>query len=189
MSAIVTYIRVYSGVLKTGHSVYNSTRKTRERMGRLLRMHANKREEIESIEAGDIAACVGLKNVTTGDTLCDEEKPIILENIDFPTPVISVAIEPKTKADQEKMGTALGKLAQEDPTFRVHTDHDTGQTLISGMGELHLEIIVDRMMREFGVQANVGRPQVAYRETITEGRRRRSTSTSSSRADADSTAT
>jgi elongation factor G len=162
----VTYIRVYSGVLKTGQSVFNSTRKVRERMGRLLRMHANKREEIESIEAGDIAACVGLKNVTTGDTLCDEEKPIVLENIDFPAPVISVAIEPKTKADQEKMGVALGKLAQEDPTFRVHTDHDTGQVLISGMGELHLEIIVDRMMREFGVQANVGRPQVAYRETI-----------------------
>jgi elongation factor G len=163
----VTYIRVYSGVLKTGQSVFNSTRKVRERMGRLLRMHANKREEIESVEAGDIAACVGLKNVTTGDTLCDEEKPIVLENIDFPAPVISVAIEPKTKVDQEKMGTALGKLAQEDPTFRVHTDHDTGQVLISGMGELHLEIIVDRMMREFGVQANVGRPQVAYRETIT----------------------
>jgi elongation factor G len=162
----LTYIRVYSGVLKTGQFVYNSTRKTRERMGRLLRMHANKREEIESVEAGDIAACVGLKNATTGDTLCDEEKPILLENIDFPTPVISIAIEPKTKADQEKMGTALGKLAQEDPTFRVHTDNDTGQTLISGMGELHLEIIVDRMMREFGVQANVGRPQVAYRETI-----------------------
>jgi elongation factor G len=162
----VTYIRVYSGVLKTGQSVFNSTRKVRERMGRLLRMHANKREEIESIEAGDIAACVGLKNVTTGDTLCDEDKPIVLENIDFPAPVISVAIEPKTKADQEKMGVALGKLAQEDPTFRVHTDHDTGQVLISGMGELHLEIIVDRMMREFGVQANVGRPQVAYRETI-----------------------
>ena len=162
----VTYIRVYSGVLKTGQSVFNSTRKVRERMGRLLRMHANKREEIESVEAGDIAACVGLKNVTTGDTLCDEDKPIVLENIDFPAPVISVAIEPKTKVDQEKMGTALGKLAQEDPTFRVHTDHDTGQVLIEGMGELHLEIIVDRMMREFGVQANVGRPQVAYRETI-----------------------
>jgi len=162
----LTYIRVYSGVLETGQSVYNSTKKTRERIGRLLRMHANKREEIESIEAGDIAACVGLKNVSTGDTLCDEEKPIVLENIDFPTPVISVAIEPKTKADQEKMGAALGKLAQEDPTFRVHTDQDTGQTLISGMGELHLEIIVDRMMREFNVQANVGRPQVAYRETI-----------------------
>jgi elongation factor G len=162
----LTYIRVYSGVLKTGHSVFNSTKKTRERIGRLLRMHANKREEIEAIEAGDIAACVGLKNVSTGDTLCSEEKPIVLESIEFPTPVISVAIEPKTKADQEKMGTALGKLAQEDPTFRVHTDHDTNQTLISGMGELHLEIIVDRMMREFGVQANVGRPQVAYRETI-----------------------
>jgi elongation factor G len=162
----VTYIRVYSGVLKAGQNVYNSTKKTRERIGRLLRMHANKREEIESIEAGDIAACVGLKNVTTGDTLCDEEKPVLLENIDFPAPVISVAIEPKTKADQEKMGTALGKLAQEDPTFRVHSDAETGQTLISGMGELHLEIIVDRMMREFSVQANVGRPQVAYRETI-----------------------
>jgi elongation factor G len=162
----LTYIRVYSGVLKSGGSVYNSTRKTRERIGRLLRMHANKREEIESIEAGDIAACVGLKSVTTGDTLCSEEKPIVLESIEFPAPVISVAIEPKTKADQEKMGTALGRLAQEDPTFRVHTDLDTGQTLISGMGELHLEIIVDRMLREFNVQANVGRPQVAYRETI-----------------------
>jgi elongation factor G len=167
----LTYIRVYSGVLKTGASVYNSTKKTRERIGRLLRMHANKREEIESFEAGDIAACVGLKNVTTGDTLCDENKPVVLESIEFPAPVISVAIEPKTKADQEKMGTALGKLAQEDPTFRVHTDHDTGQTLISGMGELHLEIIVDRMMREFNVQANVGRPQVAYRETITKSAR------------------
>jgi elongation factor G len=162
----VTYIRVYSGVLKSGDFVYNSTKKTRERVGRLLRMHANKREEIGSIEAGDIAAAVGLKNVTTGDTLCNEDKPIVLESIDFPTPVISVAIEPKTKADQEKMGNALAKLAQEDPTFRVHTDDDTGQTLISGMGELHLEIIVDRMMREFSVQANVGRPQVAYRETI-----------------------
>jgi elongation factor G len=153
-------------VLKAGQGVFNSTKKTRERIGRLLRMHANKREEIESIEAGDIAACVGLKNVTTGDTLCSEDKPIVLESIEFPMPVISVAIEPKTKADQEKMGTALGKLAQEDPTFRVHTDQETGQTLISGMGELHLEIIVDRMMREFNVQANVGRPQVAYRETI-----------------------
>ena len=161
----VTYIRVYSGVLKTGQSVYNSTKKTRERIGRLLRMHANKREEIDSVEAGDIAACQ-LKNVTTGDTLCSEDKPIVLESIVFPTPVISVAIEPKTNADQEKMATALSKLAQEDPTFRVHTDVDTGQTLISGMGELHLEIIVDRMMREFSVQATVGRPQVAYRETI-----------------------
>ena len=161
----LTFIRVYSGVLKTGQSVFNSTKKTRERIGRLLRMHANKREEIDSVEAGDIAACQ-LKNVTTGDTLCSEEKPIVLEAIVFPTPVISVAIEPKTNADQEKMATALAKLAQEDPTFRVHTDQDTGQTLISGMGELHLEIIVDRMMREFNVQANVGRPQVAYRETI-----------------------
>ncbi len=163
----LTYIRVYSGVCKTGSSVYNPVKRTRERIGRLLRMHANKREEIESIDAGDIAACVGLKNVSTGDTLCDEDKPIVLEAIEFPAPVISVAIEPKTKADQEKMGNALAKLAQEDPTFRVHTEPDTGQTLISGMGELHLEIIVDRMMREFGVQANVGRPQVAYRETIT----------------------
>jgi elongation factor G len=162
----LAFIRVYSGVLKTGQFVYNSTRKTRERVGRLLRMHANKREEIESIEAGDIAACVGLKSVTTGDTLCSEDKPIVLESIDFPAPVISVAIEPKTKADQEKMGAALAKLAQEDPTFRVHSDRETGQTLIEGMGELHLEIIVDRMMREFNVQANVGRPQVAYRETI-----------------------
>jgi elongation factor G len=161
----LTFIRVYSGVLKTGQSVYNSTKKTRERIGRLLRMHANKREEIDSVEAGDIAACQ-LKNVTTGDTLCNEDKPIVLESIVFPTPVISVAIEPKTNADQEKMATALSKLAQEDPTFRVHTDVDTGQTLISGMGELHLEIIVDRMMREFSVQATVGRPQVAYRETI-----------------------
>jgi elongation factor G len=162
----LTYIRVYSGVLKSGSYVYNSTRRTRERIGRLLRMHANKREEIDAIYAGDIAACVGLKSVSTGDTLCDEDKPVVLESIEFPTPVISVAIEPKTKADQDKLGQALGKLAQEDPTFRVHTDPDTGQTLISGMGELHLEIIVDRMMREFGVQASVGRPQVAYRETI-----------------------
>ena len=162
----VTYIRVYSGVLQAGSYVFNSSKGTRERVGRLLRMHANKREEIDGIYAGDIAACVGLKSVTTGDTLCDEQKPIVLESIEFPTPVISVAIEPKTKADQDKMGVALSKLAQEDPTFRVHTDPDTGQTLISGMGELHLEIIVDRMMREFNVQAGVGRPQVAYRETI-----------------------
>jgi len=162
----VTYIRVYSGVLKAGSYVYNSTKATRERVGRLLRMHANKREEIDSIHAGDIAACVGLKSVTTGDTLCDEEKSVVLESIEFPAPVISVAIEPKTKADQDKLGNAMQKLAQEDPTFRVHSDQDTGQTIISGMGELHLEIIVDRMMREFGVQASVGRPQVAYRETI-----------------------
>jgi elongation factor G len=162
----VTYIRVYSGVLKSGSYVYNSTKQTRERIGRLLRMHANKREEIDSIHAGDIAACVGLKSVTTGDTLCEEGKPVVLESIEFPAPVISVAIEPKTKADQDKLGNAMQKLAQEDPTFRVHSDQDTGQTIISGMGELHLEIIVDRMMREFGVQASVGRPQVAYRETI-----------------------
>ena len=162
----VTYIRVYSGVLKSGSYVLNSGKGTRERISRLLQMHANKREEIEEIYAGDICACVGLKSVNTGDTLCDEAKPIILENIDFPAPVISVAIEPKTKADQDKLGVALQRLAQEDPTFRVSTEPDTGQTLISGMGELHLEIIVDRMLREYAVQANVGRPQVAYRETI-----------------------
>jgi elongation factor G len=162
----VTYIRVYSGVVKSGSTVFNSSRGKSERIGRLLRMHANRREEVEAIESGDIAACVGLKSVGTGDTLCDEDKPVVLESIEFPAPVISVAIEPKTKADQEKMGVALSKLTQEDPTFRVHTDEDTGQTLISGMGELHLEIIVDRMMREFNVQATVGRPQVAYRETI-----------------------
>ena len=162
----VTFIRVYSGVLKTGSYVYNSTKQTRERISRLVRMHANKREEIDAIYAGDIAACVGLKSVTTGDTLCDEEKSVVLETIEFPAPVISVAIEPKTKADQDKLGNAMQRLAQEDPTFRVHSDTDTGQTIISGMGELHLEIIVDRMMREFGVQASVGRPQVAYRETI-----------------------
>src|SRR5690242_7043182 len=162
----VTYIRVYSGVLQSGSYVYNPGKRTRERISRLLQMHANKREEIEAVYAGDICACVGLKSVTTGDTLCDEQKQIILESIDFPAPVISVAIEPKTKADQDKLGVALQRLAQEDPTFRVSTEPDTGQTLISGMGELHLEIIVDRMLREYNVQANVGRPQVAYRETI-----------------------
>jgi len=162
----VTYIRVYSGVLNAGSYVYNSSKGTRERIGRLLQMHANKREEIEAVHAGDICACVGLKSVTTGDTLCDENKQVILEAMTFPTPVIDVAVEPKTKADQDKMGQALARLAQEDPTFRVHTDKDSGQTIISGMGELHLEIIVDRMKREFSVDANVGRPQVAYRETI-----------------------
>jgi elongation factor G len=162
----VTYIRVYSGVLKSGSYVMNAAKGTRERISRLLQMHANKREEIAEVYAGDICACVGLKSVNTGDTLCDENKQIILESIEFPTPVISVAIEPKTKADQDKMGVAMQRLAQEDPTFRVSTEPDTGQTLISGMGELHLEIIVDRMMREYNVQANVGRPQVAYRETI-----------------------
>src|SRR4030081_2498114 len=162
----VTYIRVYSGVLKSGSYVMNSGKGTRERISRLLQMHANKREEIDTVYAGDICACVGLKSVNTGDTLCDEEKQVVLENIVFPQPVISVAIEPKTKGDQDKLGVAMQRLAQEDPTFLVSTEPDTGQTLISGMGELHLEIIVDRMLREYNVQANVGRPQVAYRETI-----------------------
>jgi elongation factor G len=162
----LTFIRVYSGQLKTGDSVLNVRTTKTERIGRLLKMHANKREEISEILAGDICAAVGLKNVSTGDTICDERHPIALETIEFATPVISVAVEPKTKADQEKMGMALGKLAQEDPTFKVHTDPDSGQTIISGMGELHLEIIVDRMMREYKVEANVGKPQVAYRETI-----------------------
>ena len=160
------FVRVYSGVLNSGSYVYNSTKGKRERIGRLLKMHANKREEVKEIYAGDIAAAVGLKYTTTGDTLCPEESPVILESIEFPEPVISIAIEPKTKADQEKLGTSLAKLASEDPSFRVRTDEETGQTIISGMGELHLEIIVDRMMREFKVEANVGKPQVAYRETI-----------------------
>jgi elongation factor G len=163
----LTYLRVYSGKLNSGSTVYNSTKSTRERIGRLLRMHANKREEIKEINAGDIAAVVGLKNTITGDTLCDENKPIILESLMFPEPVISIAIEPKTKADQEKLGISLNKLALEDPSFKVRYDEETGQTLISGMGELHLEIIVDRLKREFKVDANVGRPQVAYKETIT----------------------
>ncbi len=162
----LAFLRVYSGSLNVGETVFNSRKDRRERVSRLLKMHANKREEITEVFAGDIAAAVGLKTVTTGDTICAEDSPIIFEAMDFPAPVISVAIEPKTKADQEKMGFALSKLAQEDPTFKVHTDPDTAQTLISGMGELHLEIIVDRMMREFSVGANVGRPQVAYRETI-----------------------
>jgi elongation factor G len=162
----LTFIRVYSGQLKTGDSVLNTGRRRTERIGRLLKMHANKREEISEILAGDICAAVGLKGVSTGDTICDEDHPVALENITFAVPVISVAVEPKTKADQEKMGMALGRLAQEDPTFKVHTDPDSGQTIISGMGELHLEIIVDRMMREYKVEANVGKPQVAYRETI-----------------------
>ncbi len=162
----LTFIRVYSGHLKQGDSVHISGRSRSERIGRLLKMHANKREDISEIYAGDICACVGLRHITTGDTICDENHPIILESIEFPAPVISVAVEPKTKGDQEKMGVALGKLAQEDPTFKVNTDPDSGQTIISGMGELHLEILVDRMMREFNVQANVGKPQVAYRETI-----------------------
>ncbi|HEY1799995.1 MAG TPA: elongation factor G [Terriglobales bacterium] len=160
------FIRVYSGHLKSGDSVLNPRTTKTERIGRLLKMHANKREDISEILAGDICAAVGLKNVSTGDTICDEDHPIALESITFAVPVISVAVEPKTKADQEKMGLALAKLAQEDPTFKVHTDPDSGQTIISGMGELHLEIIVDRMMREYKVEANVGKPQVAYRETI-----------------------
>ena len=162
----LAFMRVYSGVLKAGESVYNVARKRRERIGRLLRMHANKREELEEIRSGDIVAVVGLKTVKTGDTVCGETEPVILEEIEFPTPVISLAIEPKTKADEQKIGMALRKLAQEDPTFKVVTDPDTGQTILSGMGELHLEILVDRLLREFAVAANVGRPQVAYREAI-----------------------
>ncbi len=160
------YFRVYSGKLSAGSYIYNSTKGKRERIGRLLQMHANHREEISDVETGDICAAVGLKDTSTGDTLCAEDHPIILESMDFPEPVISVAIEPKTKADQDKMGISLNKLAEEDPTFRMHTDQETGQTIIAGMGELHLEIIVDRLLREFKVQANVGKPQVAYRETI-----------------------
>ncbi len=162
----LAFFRVYSGQLKSGSSVYNSTRDSVERVGRLLKMHANKREEIKEVNCGDIAAAVGLKNVSTGDTICDKQNPIVLEAIEFPAPVISVAIEPKTKSDQEKLGISLDKLIREDPTFRVYTDPDTGQTILSGMGELHLEILVDRMVREFGVAANIGKPQVAYRETI-----------------------
>jgi elongation factor G len=162
----LTFVRVYSGVLKSGDSVYNPIRGKKERIGRILQMHANQREEISEILAGDIAACVGLKDVTTGETLCDPDSIITLEKMVFPEPVISQAVEPKTKADQEKMGIALGRLAKEDPSFRLRTDEESGQTIISGMGELHLEIIVDRMKREFGVEANVGKPQVAYRETI-----------------------
>jgi elongation factor G len=162
----LTFFRVYSGVLNSGDTVYNPVKSRKERIGRMVQMHANSREEIKEVRAGDIAAAVGLKDVTTGDTLCSVDKVIILERMVFPEPVISVAVEPKTKADQEKMGLALGRLAQEDPSFRVHTDEESGQTIISGMGELHLDIIVDRMRREFKVEANVGKPQVAYRETI-----------------------
>ena len=162
----LTFFRAYSGVLKSGDSVYNPVKGKKERIGRLLQMHANSREELKEVRAGDIAAAVGLKDVTTGDTLCDANNVITLERMEFPEPVIAVAVEPRTKADQEKMGIALGKLAQEDPSFRVHTDEESGQTIISGMGELHLEIIIDRMKREFKVEANVGKPQVAYRETI-----------------------
>jgi elongation factor G len=162
----LTFFRVYSGVLKSGDTVYNPVKGKKERVGRILQMHSNSREEIKEVRAGDIAAAVGLKDVTTGDTLCATGEVITLERMEFPEPVISVAVEPKTKADQEKMGVALGKLAQEDPSFRVHTDEESGQTIISGMGELHLDILVDRMKREFKVEANIGRPQVAYRETV-----------------------
>ncbi len=162
----LTFVRCYSGVLKSGDTVYNPVRGKKDRIGRLLQMHANERKDIKEVRAGDIAACVGLKDVTTGETLCDVQKVILLERMEFPEPVISQAVEPKTKVDQEKMGVALGRLAQEDPSFRVHTDEESGQTIISGMGELHLEIIVDRMKREFGVEASVGKPQVAYRETF-----------------------
>ncbi len=163
----LSFVRVYSGMLNTGTSVLNSTKKQKERIGRILQMHANHREDIETVYSGDIAAVIGLKNSTTGDTLCDEKHPIILESMEFPEPVIRVAIEPKTKAGQEKMGIALMKLAEEDPTFKTYTDEETGQTIIAGMGELHLEIIVDRLLREYKVEANVGAPQVAYKETIT----------------------
>ena len=163
----LTYVRVYSGVMASGSSVYNPTKDRSERIGRLLKMHANKREEIKAVYAGDIAAAVGLKSVGTGDTICDKQHPIVLESMDFPEPVISLAIEPQTREDQEKLGQGIGKLTAEDPTFRVRTDDDTGQVVISGMGELHLEIIVDRLKREFGVTASVGRPQVAYKETLT----------------------
>jgi elongation factor G len=162
----LTFIRVYSGTLKSGTAVYNSVKMKRERVGRMVQMHANSREEINEVLAGDIAAAIGLKDTMTGDTLCAENNKIILERMEFPEPVISVAVEPRTKADQEKMGVALGKLAQEDPSFKVKTDEESGQTIISGMGELHLDILVDRMRREFSVEANIGKPQVAYRETI-----------------------
>jgi elongation factor G len=163
----LAFFRVYSGMLKSGSYVYNSTRDKKERIGRILQMHSNKREEIEEVYAGDIAAAVGLKETTTGDTLCDEKHRIVLESMEFPDPVIEIAIEPKTKAGQEKMGVALAKLAEEDPTFKTYTNEETGQTIIAGMGELHLEIIVDRLLREFKVEANVGKPQVSYKETVT----------------------
>ncbi|MDQ5838637.1 MAG: elongation factor G, partial [Acidobacteriota bacterium] len=164
----LSFVRIYSGTVKSGSYAYNSVKGTKERVGRLMRMHANKREDIDEASAGEIIAIGGMKQVTTGDTVCDENKPIVLEAMEFPAPVIRVAVEPKTRADQDKLGTALSRLAQEDPSFNVSTDQETGQTIIAGMGELHLEIIVDRMKREFGVEANVGKPQVAYRETITQ---------------------
>jgi elongation factor G len=175
----LTYIRVYSGTLESGTAVLNSTKDRKERIGKVYQMHANKREERPSVMAGQIVAVMGLKNTSTGDTLCDPAAPVILESMTFPAPVINVAIEPKTKADQDKLGTAIGRLAEEDPTFQVRTDEETGQTIISGMGELHLEVLVERMKREFRVEANIGRPQVAYRETVRRTRRRSSTPTAS----------
>jgi translation elongation factor EF-G len=163
----LAFVRIYSGTVNSGSYVYNTIKNTKERVGRLMLMHANKREDVESAIAGEIIAIGGMKNVTTGDTISDETKQIILESMEFPDPVVALQVEPKTRADQDKMGVALNRLAQEDPSFQVSTDHETGQTIIAGMGELHLEIIVDRMKREFGVEANVGKPQVAYRETIT----------------------
>jgi elongation factor G len=162
----LAFLRVYSGALSSGDTVYNVAKGRGERIGRLVRMHANKREEIQEVYAGDIAAAVGLKTVSTGDTICDQRDPIVLESIDFPNPVVQVAVEPKTKADQDKLSLAINKLVQEDPTLRIATDAETGQTILSGMGELHLEVVIDRMLREFGVTASVGKPQVAYRETI-----------------------
>src|SRR5699024_1514885 len=162
----LNFVRVYSGVLRSGDTVYNPAKGKRERIGRILQMHANSRNEVKEVYAGDIAAVVGLKDVTTGETLCDLDSHILLERMEFPEPVISQAVEPKTKADQEKMGVALARLAQEDPSFRVRSDEESGQTIISGMGELHLEVLIDRLRREFNVDANIGKPQVAYRETI-----------------------
>src|SRR5213075_548471 len=162
----LSFVRIYSGTIRAGSYAYNPTKDSKERVGRLMRMHANKREDIDEASAGEIIAIGGMRQVTTGDTVCDENKPIILERMEFPAPVIRVAVEPKTRQDQDKLGLALNRLAQEDPSFNVSTDPETGQTIIAGMGELHLEIIVDRMKREFGVEANVGKPQVAYRETI-----------------------
>ncbi|MEG1354155.1 MAG: EF-Tu/IF-2/RF-3 family GTPase, partial [Malacoplasma sp.] len=162
----LTFFRVYSGTLESGSYVLNANKGKKERIGRLIQMHSNSRKDIDKVYAGDIACAVGLKDVVTGNTLCTEDAPIILESIDFPEPVIDIAIEPKTKADQEKMGVALSKLAEEDPSFKTYTDQETGQTIIAGMGELHLDVLVDRMKREFKVEANVGKPQVSYKETI-----------------------
>ena len=185
----LAFVRIYSGTVTSGSYVYNTIKGTKERVGRLMMMHANKREDVETASAGEIVAIGGMKNVTTGETISDETKQIILESMEFPEPVVRVAVEPKTRADQDKMGIALNRLAQEDPSFQVSTDHETGQTIIAGMGELHLEIIVDRMKREFSVEANVGKPQVAYRETITIPAPREKKYSRSSRAAAANSAT